>query len=101
MDRGIPGERIPTPGEYAEKDSFPARHLSLDSDGFPLSAQTATRHSGLSKPKGPDLGPWREEEGVLRNAEILSGTSGNSAEVIGRKGRYKALPLSSFRQSDP
>jgi hypothetical protein len=60
---------------------FPARDMSLDSDGFPLSAPPAAGHSGLPQPEGPDLGPWREEEGVLRNAEILSGTSVNSAEV--------------------
>src|SRR5258705_7381095 len=101
MDRGIPGDLLPARGEHAEEDLFSARYMPLDSDGFPFSAQTATGNSGLSKPEGPDLRSWREEEGVLRNAEILSGTSGNSAEVIERKGRNKALPLSSFRQSDP
>ena len=40
MDRGIPGELLPAPGEYVEENLFPARHVSLDSDGFPLTAQT-------------------------------------------------------------
>ena len=74
MDRGVPGELVPAHSEDAEEDLFPARDVSLDSDGFPLSAPPATEHSGLSQPEGPDLGPWREEEGVLRNGEILSGT---------------------------
>ena len=91
MDRGVSGELVRTPGEYVEKDLFPARYVSLDSDGFPFSTQTSNGHSRLPQPKGFDLGPWRKEKGILHNAEILSGARSNITEVD--RGSVKALSI--------
>src|SRR5258708_5490691 len=81
MDRGIPGEFLPAHGEYVEENFFFARHVSLDPDGFPLPTPAAAGHSGLLQPQGIGLRPGREEEGVLRNAEILSRAARNVTEV--------------------
>src|SRR5229473_5925503 len=81
MDRGIPGKCIPTSGGHVEENSFPARHLSLDLDGFPLPTPAPAWETGLPQPKGIDLGPGRKEKGVLRNAEILSRDGSNITKV--------------------
>src|SRR5438128_5295265 len=84
MDRGIPGERIPAPGEHAEENFFLTRHVSLDPDGLSFSAQTFAWHPGLPQPKGIDFRSGTKEKGLLRNAEILSRDAGSIAEVIER-----------------
>src|SRR5256886_732784 len=84
MDRGIPGERIPAPGEHAEKDSFLTRHVSLDPDGLSFSAQTFAWHPGLSQPQRFDFRSGRKEKGLLCNAEVLSRDTGSIAQVMRR-----------------
>src|SRR5882724_624462 len=81
MDRRVPGELVSAPGEDVEEDLFSAWHLSLDSDGFSLSPPAATRYSRLPQPQGFDLGSWREEKSVLRNAAVLSRAGSRIAEV--------------------
>src|SRR5213080_1252786 len=82
MDRGIPGERIPAPGEHAEKDSFLTRHVSLDPDGLSFSAQTFAWHPGLPQPQRFDFRSGRKEKGLLCNAEVLSRDTGSIAQVM-------------------
>src|SRR5438067_4310272 len=84
MDRGIPGERIPAPGEHAEKNFFLTRHLSLDPHGLSFSAQTFDRHPGLSQPQRSDFRSGRKEKGLLCNAEVLSRDTRSIAEVMRR-----------------
>src|SRR5438477_7319599 len=84
MDRGIPGERIPAPGEHAEKDSFLTGHLSLDPDGLSFSAPAFARHPGLPQPQRFDFRSGRKEKGLLCNAEVLSRDTGSIAQVMRR-----------------
>jgi hypothetical protein len=72
MDGGVSGEPVRASTENVEKDLVSAWYDSVDSDGFPLSAETLNRYSRLLQPKGIDICSWRTEKGFLRYAEILS-----------------------------
>src|SRR5215216_919085 len=72
MDRRIPGEPLSPSTRNAEKDSLPARHLTVDPDRLPFPSPPVTWNSRLLEPQRPDLGSRRKEEGVLCDAAVVS-----------------------------
>src|ERR1043166_1718422 len=72
MDRGVSGEYLSASDCDVEKDPFPARHVAMDPDRLPFPTPAAAKDPRLLEPQGIDFKSWREEEGVLRLAAVVS-----------------------------
>src|SRR5882672_10832317 len=72
LDRGVSGQPLPAPDQYAEKDPIAGGPIALGADGFPFAAPLAAWHPGLLQPQGTGFESRGTQAGVLRVAEVLS-----------------------------